>query len=182
MMMMCYSWSPSLWQWDVWRRNVEQHSGGSLRSTALSSFVHRSTLCAVSSTAYFYINHVNDITCCSVGRAIGKAWAVPEMSDRLTTIDMGRKMGADVPLCLWGAGSPSNTVWPGPRPTSMPSFIWIHPTVWPQYTNVTDRQIDRQTLQTVHERKRSDSVGRTVLQTLAQKLHSSNLQTFFDML
>jgi len=25
----------------------------------------------------------------------------------------------------------------------MPSFILIHPTVWPQYTNVTDRQ-DRQ--------------------------------------
>jgi len=22
----------------------------------------------------------------------------------------------------------------------MPSFILIHPTVWPQYTNVTDRQ------------------------------------------
>jgi len=33
----------------------------------------------------------------------------------------------------------------------MPSFILIHPTVWPQYTNVTvrqtgqDRQTDRQT-------------------------------------
>jgi len=36
--------------------------------------------------------------------------------------------------------SSSNTVLPGPRPTCMPSFILIHPTVWPQYTNVTDRQ------------------------------------------
>ena len=27
----------------------------------------------------------------------------------------------------------------------MPSFILIRPTVWPQYTNVTDRQMDRQT-------------------------------------
>jgi len=45
-----------------------------------------------------------------------------------------------VPL-LQGAGSPSNTMWPGSRPTSMPSFVLIHPTVWPQYTNVTDRQI-----------------------------------------
>ena len=37
----------------------------------------------------------------------------------------------------------------------------IHPTVWPQYTNVTDRtgQTDRQ---------QSDSIGRTVLQTVAQ--------------
>jgi len=31
-----------------------------------------------------------------------------------------------------GAGSPSNTMWPGPRPTSVPSDILIHPTVWPQ--------------------------------------------------
>jgi len=31
-----------------------------------------------------------------------------------------------------------------PRHTFMPSFILIHPTIWPQYTNVTDRQ-DRET-------------------------------------
>ena len=43
----------------------------------------------------------------------------------------------------------------------MPSFILIRPTVWPQCTNVTDRQTDRQ---------RTDSIGRTVLQTVAQKL------------
>ena len=24
----------------------------------------------------------------------------------------------------------------------MPSFILVHPTVWPQYTNITDRQTD----------------------------------------
>jgi len=29
-------------------------------------------------------------------------------------------------------GSPSNTMWPGPRPTFLPSGIFIHPTVWPQ--------------------------------------------------
>jgi len=47
-----------------------------------------------------------------------------------------------VPLFVGGAGSPSNTISPGPRPTSVPSGILdlIHPTVWPQYTNVTDRQ------------------------------------------
>ena len=38
-----------------------------------------------------------------------------------------------------GVGSPSNTMSPGPRPTSLPSGILIHPTIWPQYTNVTDR-------------------------------------------
>ena len=60
------------------------------------------------------------------------------------------------PLFWGGAGSPSNTVWPGPRP--IPSGILIHPTVWPQYT-VTDRQ----------KGQRSDSIGRTVLHTVAQK-------------
>jgi len=36
----------------------------------------------------------------------------------------------------------------------------IRPTVWPQYSNVTDRQ----------DREQSDDIGRTVLQTVAQKL------------
>jgi len=43
----------------------------------------------------------------------------------------------------------------------VPSFIWIHPTVWPQYTNVTDR--------TGQDRQRFDSIGRIVLQMVAQK-------------
>jgi len=54
-------------------------------------------------------------------------------------------------------------MWTGPRPTPtclpLPSFILIHPTVWPQYTNITDRT----------DRQPSDSIGRTVLQTVAQK-------------
>ena len=39
-----------------------------------------------------------------------------------------------------GAESPSNTMWPGPTPTRMPSFILIRKTLWSQYTNVTGRQ------------------------------------------
>jgi len=68
-------------------------------------------------------------------------------------------------LCLFGgAGSPSKTMWRGSRPTSMPSGILVYPTVWPQYNNVTDRtgRIDRTGQQ-------SDSIGRTVLQTVTQK-------------
>ena len=73
---------------------------------------------------------------------------------RLATIDMGRKLGA-VPL-LGGAGSPcrlkaqlndsSNhqitytSMWPWLRPTCMPSGILFHPAIWPQYTNITDRE------------------------------------------
>ena len=72
---------------------------------------------------------------------------------------MGRKLGGLCPVRGGGAGSPPNTMWPGPRRTCMPSFILIRPTVWPQYTNVADRQ----------DRQRTDSIGRTVLQTVAQK-------------
>jgi len=32
------------------------------------------------------------------------------------------------------------SLWPGRRTTSVPSDILIHPTIWQQYTNVTDRQ------------------------------------------
>ena len=82
----------------------------------------------------------------------------------------GQKIGGAVPLGGRGAGSPSNTMWPGPRPTRMPSFILIRPTVWPQWTNVTDRQdkqdrTDRQT-----DRQGSDSIGRTVLQAVAPEI------------
>jgi len=66
---------------------------------------------------------------------------------------MGQKSGGCAPL--GGAGSPFNTTWPGPKPTYMPSFVLIRPTIWPQYTNVTDR-IDR------HTGQRSDSRGQTL--------------------
>jgi len=74
---------------------------------------------------------------------------------------MGRELGRQCPL--WGeAGCPSKTTWSG---------ILIHPTVWPQYTNVTDRQRDRQP-ETGQDRTEltgqwSDSIGRTVLETVA---------------
>jgi len=41
----------------------------------------------------------------------------------------GPKIGRLCPF-RGGAGSPSNTMWPGPRPTSLPNGILIHPAVW----------------------------------------------------
>ena len=66
------------------------------------------------------------------------------MDDRLATIDMGQRVGLLCPLFLGGgggggAGSPCDRMWPWPRPTSVPSGMLIHPTVWPENTNVTDR-------------------------------------------
>ena len=45
----------------------------------------------------------------------------------------GPKIGGSAPFLGRVAGSPSSTMWPGPRLT-MPSAILIHPAVWPQYT------------------------------------------------
>ena len=66
---------------------------------------------------------------CSISRS-GKWSAVAEMGDRLATIVRGRKLGGCAPF--GGAGSPSNTMWPGPRLTFVPLGILIHPPVWPQ--------------------------------------------------
>ena len=43
-----------------------------------------------------------------------------------------------------GAGSPSNTMWPGTRPTTTPSFVLIHPTVWPNTPTSQTGQTDTQ--------------------------------------
>jgi len=75
-----------------------------------------------------------------------KSSAVLDMGDRFAAIDMGGKVrGCYAPFrggcCAFGgAWFPSNTVWPGPRPTFLPSDILIHPTIWPQYrqTDMTD--------------------------------------------
>jgi len=48
------------------------------------------------------------------------------------------------------------------RSQDLPSFILIRPTIWPQYTNVTDREDST-------DRQRSDRIGQTTLQTVAQK-------------
>ena len=63
-----------------------------------------------------------------------KSSAVAEVSDRGHN-RQGPKRGWRL-LCPFrgGAGSPSNTMWPGPRSTSVPSGVFIHPVVWPQRT------------------------------------------------
>ena len=68
------------------------------------------------------------------------------MGDRVATIDIWAETTwaeSEGLLCAlpWGKLGPqsSNAVSPGPRPISVPSGILIHPTVWPPYTNVTNR-------------------------------------------
>ena len=71
--------------------------------------------------------------------------AVAETGNHFATIDMGQKVVGLLWPFPWGELGPHLAMLPGPRPTSIPSGILTHPTVWPQYTNITDRQTDRQT-------------------------------------
>ena len=65
-----------------------------------------------------------------------KSSAAAEMGVRLAlaTIDMSRKVGSFCAPFHGGAGSPSNTMWPGTRPSFLPNGILIHSAAWPQQT------------------------------------------------
>jgi len=70
----------------------------------------------------------------------------------------GGELGPNLTQCGQGRGLAACQV-----------FILIHPTAWSQYTKVTDRigQTDRQTDRQANKQERIDSIGRTVLQTVA---------------
>jgi len=62
-----------------------------------------------------------------------KSSAVPEMSDRghnRHQLKKGGGKGGAMPLSR-RAGTRSNTMWPGPRSTSVPSGVFTQPAVWP---------------------------------------------------
>jgi len=93
------------------------------------------------------------LTQCGLGRGLPHAKFELDPSNRLATVDMGKNWGMLYSPPVWGevgSGIPSNTMWPaGLSSICTASFILIHPAVWPQYANVTNRhsgQIgDRQT-------------------------------------
>ena len=63
-----------------------------------------------------------------------KSSAAAEMDDRVHNRHRSKRGGCCAPFAGGGvrAGSPSNTMSPGLRPTSVPSGILMHPVVWPQ--------------------------------------------------
>jgi len=81
-------------------------------------------------------------------RYLNNSSAVAEMGDRARAkrAEKWCRRWLMCPFPWGGSGSPSNAMWPGPRPTYTPSGILIHSTVWPQYTSVTSRQTDRTTV------------------------------------
>jgi len=54
---------------------------------------------------------------------------------------------------------PDVTVSPEPRPTSVPSGVLIHPTIWPQYTNVTDRQDRYEGMLMIQHKAEKDTIS-----------------------
>jgi len=54
--------------------------------------------------------------------------AVAEMGDRGHNAHRPKRGGCSAPFA--GAGTASNTMWPRPRSTSVPSGVFIHPAVW----------------------------------------------------
>jgi len=51
----------------------------------------------------------------------------------MATVDI-RKEGGGCCALSQSAGTQSNAMWPGPRSTSGPSGVIVHPVVWPQNT------------------------------------------------
>jgi len=98
---------------------------------------------------------------CRVGRRLSPyqaaSWSMQPFDHNMR----GPKTGGSAPFLGRGAESSSNKTSLGPRPTSLPSGILVHPAVWPQYTNITDRT----------DRQRSDSIGWTVF--TAQRSYAS---------
>ena len=72
------------------------------------------------------------LTQCDLGRDLLPYQVASSSIQPFGHKDMGRKLGA-VPL-FGGAATPSNITSPGPRFTSVPSGILIHPAVWPKRT------------------------------------------------
>jgi len=53
------------------------------------------------------------------------------MGDRGHNRHGPKRDGGAVPLSR-SAGNPSNTMWPAPMSTTVPSGVFIYPAVWPQ--------------------------------------------------
>jgi len=80
----------------------------------------------------FYSKNQYVIAIMCIHYKVNNSSAVAEMGDRGHNRHGPKRGGCCAPFA--GAGTPSSTMWPGPRSTSVPSSVFIHPAIWPQYT------------------------------------------------
>ena len=79
-----------------------------------------------------YSSPYQSYNCVQITNGLGdKNSGVAEMGDRGHNRHGPKREGAAVSVSR-RAGTPSNTMWPGPRSASVPSGVFIHPAVWPQ--------------------------------------------------
>jgi len=101
---------------------------------------------------------------CRLGRGLPPyqvaSWSI-HSSRCLARTDMGRKLGWRAVPFFWGggAGSRSNTMWPGTSPTSVPSFYLDPPnSLATKHQRYTDRQ-DRTDRKTVRQHRANSNRG-----------------------
>jgi len=81
------------------------------------------------------------LTRCGLGRGLPAYQVASSSIQPFFHNRHGPKIGRG--LCpFWGgrSGSPSDTMWPGPKLTAIPSGTLIHPAVWPQYMSLKVRR------------------------------------------
>jgi len=61
-----------------------------------------------------------------------KSSAVAEMGDCGHNRHGSKRGGGGYCAPFTAAGTPCSTMWPGPRSTSVPSGVFIHPAIWPK--------------------------------------------------
>jgi len=93
----------------------------------------------------------------------------PIVTDRVAW-SVGRSVGLSVTLLSRAKTAAPIEMTHNPKAYLHAKFHFDHPTIWPQYTNVTDRQ-DR----TGQTRQRVDSIRRTVLQKLYTMGHKKEI-------
>ena len=105
--------------------HVDKPVDSTCKSSAVAEMGDRLTTIDTSPTPFFWGELGPHLTQCRLGWGLSPyqvaSWSIQPFGHKRY---MGRKLRGSAPLGR-GAGSPSNTMWPGPRPTCVPSFILI---------------------------------------------------------
>jgi len=118
--------------WNINAPHYRSYRGRGISSETLDTVLVLSAASISTVSAVTSLSHSEAISFNCFNRFLlrnsmrNKSSAVAKMGDRLATIDMGRKFGGHAPL---GEAGPHLTMSSGPRHTSVPNGILIHPVV-----------------------------------------------------
>jgi len=121
-----------IWHYPLHLRHVARQRWEVKNSNFLQILKKTQTSCILLLLCYSSTNF--DIFKLVLSDRLYKSSAVAEMGDRDHNRHGPKRGGGCCAPFAGGAGSASNTMWPGTRSTSVPSGVFIHPAVLPQYT------------------------------------------------